>query len=602
MIYKSSTDWQPVEFDYPDSVLEMIKFSENNIIIAGPGAGKTELLAQKACYLLETGLCRYPYSILAITFKNDATRNIKSRVHARCNRDLANNFVSMTFHAFCKQILDQFREILPDCLKPRHDYTINGLSWQEWKDVKKNTGLKECGFEYGIVCKLKAHQKEKVNNFWNNQLHLINNGKSNLTFNMVIALAIYIIYQHSDIADVIRKKYPYIFVDEFQDTTNAQYYLLQILFKGKNNSLTVVADFKQTIMTWAGALKDIGKKFQDDFKTELFTLNVNYRSNNKVVALVNDTAKYMIKNDKTDNHMLKLFSQMKAIDKHTGDDQSIRINKDFTSHEEQYDQVKQEILNLVHEHQIKPHDILIIRRQKVQEVEDYFSKISDNITLFNADKKFGKYSVQDLQDDRFAQFIIAILSLIYNVKIDTINSWEIFYSTISTLEGVNEYLDTDTFFAKCIYIINNIKNETQDISNIKDILDCPTFKDCIQKFILNCTIFGYNDENQVKNTKSSFIEYLNFLDKADDWQDFLEKYHGINSVHLMTIHKSKGLEYDTVFFIDVDGDTFWSNNEINTQFFVACSRAKERVRIYASQFKKSEDITKLLDHLIDKDY
>ena len=58
-------------------------------LTAGPGAGKTEMLAQRADFLLRTGTCRYPYRILAISFKVDASRNLKERVRRRCGHDLA---------------------------------------------------------------------------------------------------------------------------------------------------------------------------------------------------------------------------------------------------------------------------------------------------------------------------------------------------------------------------------------------------------------------------------------------------------------------------------------------------------------------------------
>ena len=52
-------------------------------MVAGPGAGKTEFLAQRACFLLETGRCRHPKRILAISFKRDAAINLAERVRSR---------------------------------------------------------------------------------------------------------------------------------------------------------------------------------------------------------------------------------------------------------------------------------------------------------------------------------------------------------------------------------------------------------------------------------------------------------------------------------------------------------------------------------------
>lgn len=81
-------------------------------LTAGPGAGKTEMLAQRADFLLRTGCCRYPSRILAISFKVDASVNLKERVHHRCGTALASRFDSYTFHAFAKRIIDRFRPLL----------------------------------------------------------------------------------------------------------------------------------------------------------------------------------------------------------------------------------------------------------------------------------------------------------------------------------------------------------------------------------------------------------------------------------------------------------------------------------------------------------
>lgn len=81
-------------------------------LTAGPGAGKTEMLAQRADFLLKTGKCRYPKRILAISFKVDASANLKERIRRRCGSHLSSRFDSYTFHAFAKRIIDRFRVVL----------------------------------------------------------------------------------------------------------------------------------------------------------------------------------------------------------------------------------------------------------------------------------------------------------------------------------------------------------------------------------------------------------------------------------------------------------------------------------------------------------
>ena len=93
-----------------------VRTDKNVLVVAGPGAGKTELLAQKASYLFQTNICGDPQKILAISFKNDAADNLKKRVIKRCGKEIETRFISMTYDAFSKSILDHFRFALPKYL------------------------------------------------------------------------------------------------------------------------------------------------------------------------------------------------------------------------------------------------------------------------------------------------------------------------------------------------------------------------------------------------------------------------------------------------------------------------------------------------------
>ena len=87
-----------------DNAKKAVQTNRNVLVVAGPGAGKTELLAQKACYLFQTNICKDPLKILAISFKKDAAENLKKRVAERCGRDFESRFVSLTYDAFFKSI------------------------------------------------------------------------------------------------------------------------------------------------------------------------------------------------------------------------------------------------------------------------------------------------------------------------------------------------------------------------------------------------------------------------------------------------------------------------------------------------------------------
>ena len=119
MVWVKPDEWTPVDVDSLEPAANIVVRSRtNSIVVAGPGAGKTELLAQRACFLLQTGTCPPPSRILAISFKRDAAKNLEERVRRRCG-DGARRFDSFTLDAFAKSLVDRFRAALPAQWRPR---------------------------------------------------------------------------------------------------------------------------------------------------------------------------------------------------------------------------------------------------------------------------------------------------------------------------------------------------------------------------------------------------------------------------------------------------------------------------------------------------
>src|SRR5580704_3625336 len=117
--------WKPSGgIELEPAVDQAVRAMYNAVVVAGPGAGKTELLAQRACYLLQTGICASPRRILAISFKRDAARNLADRVLLRCGNDLARRFDSFTFDSFAKRLVDHGIAGLPVPWRPTRDYEL----------------------------------------------------------------------------------------------------------------------------------------------------------------------------------------------------------------------------------------------------------------------------------------------------------------------------------------------------------------------------------------------------------------------------------------------------------------------------------------------
>lgn len=238
------TDWRPAEeLTLETNALRAAQERERCLVLtAGPGAGKTEMLAQRADFLLRTGSCRYPQRILAISFKVDASRNLKERVQHRCGYDLATRFDSYTFHAFAKRIIDRFRLL---------------LSGEDALDINYTIGDRRIT-------------------------------RKQIQFSDLVPFAIQILTQSTIARNAIRQTYSDIFLDEFQDCTNQQYDLIKISFQNTDLRLTAVGDTKQKIMGWAGAMDGIFESFKEDFEAVPLNLYLNFRSLPRLLRMQNE--------------------------------------------------------------------------------------------------------------------------------------------------------------------------------------------------------------------------------------------------------------------------------------------------------------------------
>ena len=222
----------------PNALVAATEIERNLALTAGPGAGKTEMLAQRADFLLRTGTCRYPIRILAISFKVDASQNLKARVRNRCGSELAARFDSHTFHAFAKRIIDRFRLALTGRDALDLDYSIGPARIQ----------------------------------------------RQSITFADMVPLAVTIVETSEIARNAIRQTYSHVFLDEFQDCTKEQYRLITACFLGTGAKLVAVGDTKQRIMGWAGALEGIFKTYAADFNAKPLNLYQNFRSAPRLAA------------------------------------------------------------------------------------------------------------------------------------------------------------------------------------------------------------------------------------------------------------------------------------------------------------------------------
>ena len=572
--------WCPADgFILESEAMDTVLNDKNTLVVAGPGAGKTELLAQRACFLLETNTCRYPKKILAISFKKDAADNLRERVEVRCGKELALRFESKTYDAFAKEILDRFKNSLDESYRPLNDYKI-----AETKDIKKafeiaglNFGVNQAEFNRVYGNKLSTNRLPLRPDFidkifidvWNELLKgsRHNDFKSSLTFEMISRLAEYLIRTNSYIKKAIEMTYSHVFLDEFQDTTSIQYELVKTCFFQTGTIITAVGDTKQRIMLWAGARKSIFEDFQNDFSSQKRTLIINHRSAPRLVEI--QKAMY--------NRLNEDIIDLKTNEKWKQEDGEayLRLFKDYIK---EADVLSEEINSLISTG-VKINEICILVKQKV---DDYSREIINKLSKYNI-KARNEAVYQELLKEDVIKILISLFRLASNVG--TPDDWDYIYDILCELYGIDESCKPEilnNFIRKIGLMINdieinlNIANEEQ----FSELVDSKVGDISYEKFASKFQQYkskDYFDDLVNKFKRLVWIEY----NETKDWIKAIDNFEGKNSIPIMTIHKSKGLEYDTIFFVGLEDSAFWNfknqPDEDRCAFFVALSRAKRRI-------------------------
>lgn len=574
------------ELKLEDEAKNTVINDNNTLVIAGPGAGKTELLAQRACFLLETNTCKYPKKILAISFKKDASENLKQRVELRCGKELSSRFESKTYDAFAKEILDRFRNSLNEEYRPKHDYSI-----AEYNDIRKafkilglDPQIKRCQFDKTYGNKLTINRLPLCTE---NQLYidvwkvLLKGDDDNcaISFEMISRLAEYLIRTNKYIKRAIEMTYSHLFLDEFQDTTSIQYDLIKTCFLNTRTVITAVGDGKQRIMRWAGARESIFEDFQNDFGSEKRTLIMNHRSAPRLVK-IQRTMYSMLNEEDID---LRTNEKWKRED----GEAYLRF---FDNDLQEADIISREILRLK-ESEVPINEICILVKQKVDE---YSSKIISKLSE-NGIKARNETVYQSLLKEDVVKILISFFRLaLYDKSPD---DWNYIYDILSDLNGINEnYNNTkfNEFVSKIDFTINQLKNKLQNNDENKEkqfnnavdyVVDYISYKKLASVFQKYKSKY-YFDELIQNFKKLVWNEY----NETKDFIKAIDNFEGKNSIPIMTIHKSKGLEYDTIFFVGLEDAAFWNfknqQYEDKCAFFVALSRAKRRIDFTFSSTRK----------------
>jgi superfamily I DNA/RNA helicase len=577
--------WQPQGVDglEPRAWEALREVQRSVCVTAGAGAGKTEFLAQKAAYLLETGLCPSPKRILAISFKRDAARNLAERVEKRCPEEQARRFNSFTFDAFTKNFLDRFRDAIPEPWRPPNNYRIvfptrldhesfleshgfHGINVQELEAAISKTQLP---FDEPALSRPRVRI---VQEYWRSQYR--DHEDASISFPMINRLVEWGLRENPIIRRALQITYPFVFLDEFQDTTWAQFELLKTAFEGSEAVFTAVGDDKQRIMVWAGAMRDAFTRFETDFSAQRISLLRNWRSHEDLVRI-----QHVIACQIDQNAELPEAQAEQTVDGY------ISAIWEFSTTDDESESLADWIKHEIENSHVEPHDIAILVRMHANNVENTLTQTLSKrgLRLRNVARNVGEISIQDLLSEDLTSILLPILRL--GSVSRSPNEWTNALKNFHFLEGVDSNDDKNqqrlqfrlqNFIRELRRTMRNFNQDSDEVQNVaKQVLEFVGIPLIRQAFS------AYQRAQDFDRVWKGFLLLLGECTQhVSSWAELLDEFEGVGQISLMTIHKSKGLEFHTMIFYGLDNQTWWrltpNRAEELITFFVAFTRAKQR--------------------------
>ncbi|WP_064581082.1 ATP-dependent helicase [Streptobacillus moniliformis] len=589
------------------------------LILAGAGSGKTRTLTFKIAYMIKEKNIN-PRNILALTFTNKAAKEMKERVETLVGDN--NEILISTFHSFAVRLLRTYSE--------RIGYTNNfniydnndqksiikkilksqGLDkkYKESQIISKISRLKELGLSYtNLGQELDMNlpfNREFKEIFREYQEKLEKSNAMDFSDLLVNAKAL---LDDEYVLDKIQNRYIYILIDEYQDTNEIQYQIVKKIAK-KYKNICVVGDEDQSIYAFRGAnIRNI-LNFEKDYpNANTIKLEQNYRSTQTIL----DAANSVIRNNKSSKGK-KLWSDNNKGEK-IGIYTAINVEDEATFISDKINELK-----IRKDKKYKDFTILYRTNAQSRAIEESLIQNKIPYKIYGGLRFFDRKEIKDL---------ISYLLLINNPKDDlsferVINfpKRSIGPKTIEVLTHIATKNQTSLFDA-----ILQVENEISS-SAIKKLL---SFRDLINKYIIakedmttseilkdlmddidyNSALDSYdNKENRIENIQElinsiatieeetgflSLPEYLENVALNSPSDNLVEEE---NFVKLMTIHASKGLEFNTVFLVGVEEGLFpnedsnFMEDELEEErriFYVAITRAEEELYITHSLERKT---------------
>ncbi|MFC4779483.1 DNA helicase PcrA [Paenibacillus sp. GCM10023252] len=596
------------------------------LIMAGAGSGKTRVLTHRIAYLIEKKRVA-PWSILAITFTNKASREMKDRVSTLVGPSGEDIWVS-TFHSMCVRILrrdidrigftsnfsildsaDQL-SVIRNCMK---DMNIDTKKFEPKAVQASISGAKNelisperyeekiGDYFQGIVAKVfTMYQKRLMSN-------------NSLDFDDLIMMTIKLFKDVPEVLEFYQNKFRYIHVDEYQDTNRAQYMLCNML-ADKHHNICVVGDSDQSIYRWRGADITNILNFEEDYpEARTIMLEQNYRSTANILNAANAVIKL-----NSGRKPKKLWTQQ-------GEGDMISLYQADSEHDEGYYVTGEIRKNVNGGRKFAHHAILYRTNAQSRVIEEILIKSDIPYQIVGGIKFYDRKEIKDLlaylrlvsnpDDDISLQRVINVPKRgigdttmgklaeeaarrgvsIYRV-LGQMDALEISGRTRAALAEFRDMIDNLTRMVDYLSV-TELTEKMLELSQYKmelqreNTLESKARMENIDEFLSVTMDFEKRNEDKTLVaflTDLALIADIDSMDKKDE--DDTPK----DAVVLMTMHSAKGLEFPVVFIIGMEESIFphsralMDNDELEEErrlAYVGITRAEERLYLTCARMR-----------------
>jgi len=556
------------------------------LVVAGAGSGKTRILTHRIAHLIrEKGVS--PWAILAITFTNRAAGEMAERVEGLLGERVASGMWVLTFHSACTRILRRehahlgipssfsiydegdTQRVIQMCVKEANldpkRFPPRGIAAAIGKakdhllspaDVAMEAG----GFYERAVADVYAAYQRRLQ------------GAGALDFDDLIVRTVWLFRDHPEVLEHYQERFPYVLIDEYQDTNRAQYHLVNLL-AAKHRNLCVVGDADQGVYSWRGATIQNLLDFERDYPdAAVFVLEQNYRSSQNILALANALIEHNLERQPkslwTEARSGELVVRMRADDEH-----------------DEAWWVAGEVARLADEEGYRYGDVAVFYRTNAQSrvLEDVFARAGMSYRVVGGQRYYERKEIKDAL--AYLRLLVNPADVISARRVVNAPKRGIGEATVAALEAFAR--DEELTFLEAgeradqigvlgtrargavagfVAIMDGLSRLLEEKGSVPRLVEA-AFTDTgyLAELEAERTVEA---EGRIENLKElvgvaaefearspdgrlgEFLEQVALVTDQDEYED------EDSTVTLMTLHTAKGLEFPAVFIVGMEDGVF----------------------------------------------